>query len=221
MHSLASNSVKSYRALVKDHPDFVEYFRQVTPEGALGKLPLGSRPAKRKVDGGIESLRAIPWIFAWMQIRLMLPAWLGSDEALADAMRDGRADMLREMYAEWPFFQVYIDMLEMVLAKSDPDIAAHYESVLSGGEHALGHLTRQRLSSVIQTISEIKQVDDLLEREPAIARSLAVRHPYMEPLHILQAELLRRDRENPGQPFVERALMASVAGIAAGMRNTG
>jgi phosphoenolpyruvate carboxylase len=112
-------------------------------------------------------------------------------------------------------------MLEMVLAKSDPDIAAHYESVLSGGEHALGHLTRQRLSSVIQTISEIKQVDDLLEREPAIARSLAVRHPYMEPLHILQAELLRRDRENPGQPFVERALMASVAGIAAGMRNTG
>ena len=221
MHSLASNSVKSYRALVKDHPDFVEYFRQVTPEGALGKLPLGSRPAKRKIDGGIESLRAIPWIFAWMQIRLMLPAWLGSDEALADAMRDGRADILREMYAEWPFFQVYIDMLEMVLAKSDPDIAAHYESVLSGGEHALGHLTRQRLSSVIQTISEIKQVDDLLEREPAIARSLAVRHPYMEPLHILQAELLRRDRENPGQPFVERALMASVAGIAAGMRNTG
>ena len=221
MHSLADDSVRSYRGLVKDHPDFVDYFRTVTPEGALGKLPLGSRPAKRKSDGGIESLRAIPWIFAWMQVRLMLPAWLGSDMALAGLIRDGRTEVLQEMYAEWPFFQVYIDMLEMVLAKSDPDIAAHYESVLSGEEHGLGQLTRSRLALAVRCISEIKQVSELLEREPAIARSLAVRHPYMEPLHILQADLLRRDRANPEQPFVERALMASVAGIAAGMRNTG
>ena len=221
MHSLAADSVKSYRALVRDHPDFVGYFRQVTPEGALGKLPLGSRPAKRKADGGIESLRAIPWIFAWTQIRLMLPAWLGTDMGLLGALRDGRTDSLREMYAEWPLFQVYVDMLEMVLAKADPDIAAHYESVLSGNEHGLGQLTRSRLTLAVWCISEIKQVSNLLEREPAIARSLAVRHPYMEPLHILQAELLRRDRENPEQPLVERALMSSIAGIAAGMRNTG
>ncbi len=221
MHSLAADSVKSYRALVRDHPDFFGYFRQVTPEGALGKLPLGSRPAKRKPDGGIESLRAIPWIFAWTQIRLMLPAWLGSDMGLIGALRDGRTDSLREMYAEWPFFQVYVDMLEMVLAKADPDIAAHYESVLLGSEHGLGQLTRSRLRLAVWCISEIKQVANLLEREPAIARSLAVRHPYMEPLHILQAELLRRDRENPEQPLVERALMSSIAGIAAGMRNTG
>jgi phosphoenolpyruvate carboxylase len=124
------------------------------------------------------------------------------------------------MYAEWPFFQVYVDMLEMVLAKSDPDIAAHYEKVLSGRVQELGEWTRSRLSTVIQAIASIKQVAELLERDPAIARSLAVRHPYMEPLHILQAELLRRDRELPEQPLVERALMASVAGIAAGMRNT-
>jgi phosphoenolpyruvate carboxylase len=221
MDALARDSVKSYRALVNHHPDFVAYFRAVTPEGALGKLPLGSRPAKRKVDGGIESLRAIPWIFAWTQIRLMLPAWLGSDEALSDALRHGSGDLLRTMYSEWTFFQVYIDMLEMVLAKSDPDIAAHYEGVLLGEQHALGQLTRVRLQSAIENISEIKQGTELLEREPAIARSLAVRHPYMEPLHIVQAELLRRDRESPQQPLVERALMASVAGIAAGMRNTG
>ena len=221
MDALARDSVKSYRALVNHHPDFVAYFRAVTPEGALGKLPLGSRPAKRKVDGGIESLRAIPWIFAWTQIRLMLPAWLGSDEALSDALHHGSRDLLRTMYSEWTFFQVYIDMLEMVLAKSDPDIAAHYEGVLLGEKHALGQLTRVRLQSAIENISEIKQVTELLECEPAIARSLAVRHPYMEPLHIVQAELLRRDRESPQQPLVERALMASVAGIAAGMRNTG
>jgi phosphoenolpyruvate carboxylase len=125
------------------------------------------------------------------------------------------------MYAEWPFFQVYVDMLEMVLAKSDPDIAAHYEKVLSGGVQELGEWTRSRLLRVSQAISLIKQVAELLERDPAIARSLAVRHPYIEPLHILQAELLRRDRELPEQPLIERALMASVVGIAAGMRNTG
>lgn len=221
MDQLSTESVASYRAMVREHPNFVEYFRQVTPEGALGKLPLGSRPAKRKADGGIESLRAIPWIFAWMQIRLMLPAWLGSDDALCKAIDRGQLPLLRSMYAEWPFFQVYVDMLEMVLAKSDPDIAAHYEKVLSGRVQALGELTRSRLSTVIQAIASIKQVAELLERDPAIARSLAVRHPYMEPLHILQAELLRRDRELPEQPLVERALMASVAGIAAGMRNTG
>jgi len=152
---------------------------------------------------------------------LMLPAWLGSDDALCKAIDRGQLPLLRSMYAEWPFFQVYVDMLEMVLAKSDPDIAAHYEKVLSGRVQALGEWTRSRLSTVIQAIASIKQVAELLERDPAIARSLAVRHPYMEPLHILQAELLRRDRELPEQPLVERALMASVAGIAAGMRNTG
>ena len=156
-----------------------------------------------------------------MQIRLMLPAWLGSDEALGSAIKQGQLPLLRSMYSDWPFFNVYIDMLEMVLAKSDLDIAAHYEQVLSGGTHRLGEVTRSRLSQVIESIAEIKQVNKLLDRDPAIAHSLAVRHPYLEPLHILQAELLRRDRELPEQPMVERALMASVAGIAAGMRNTG
>ena len=99
----------------------------------------------------------------------MLPAWLGSDEALSDALRHGSGDLLRTMYSEWTFFQVYIDMLEMVLAKSDPDIAAHYEGVLLGEDRALGQLTRVRLQSAIENISEIKQVTELLEREPAIA----------------------------------------------------
>ena len=221
IEQLSKQAVTSYRALVREDPDFVAHFRTVTPEGALGKLPLGSRPAKRRADSGIESLRAIPWIFAWMQIRLMLPAWLGSDEALGSAIKQGQLPVLRSMYLDWPFFTVYVDMLEMVLAKSDLDIAAHYEQVLSGGTHRLGEVTRSRLSQVIESIAEIKQVNKLLDRDPAIAHSLAVRHPYLEPLHILQAELLRRDRELPEQPMVERALMASVAGIAAGMRNTG
>ncbi len=221
MNHLAKSAVDSYRAVVHHTPEFVEYFRQVTPESALGKLPLGSRPAKRKADGGIESLRAIPWIFAWMQMRLMLPAWLGTDSALKQAVEEGQLPLLQDMYQHWPFFTVYVDMLEMVLAKSDVNVAAHYEQVLAGSEMPLGTKLRARLSVVTEEIMAIKEIARLLERNPGIERALATRHPYLEPLHILQAELLKRDRDRGADSTVERALMASVAGIAAGMRNTG
>ena len=221
MHMLSTDAIASYRQTVRDDADFVSYFRDVTPEDALGKLPLGSRPAKRRADGGIESLRAIPWIFAWMQVRLMLPAWLGTDSALERALSQRYLGQLQEMYTQWPFFTVYVDMLEMVLAKSDVDIAKHYELVLVGAEVPLGQQLRARLGQAIALIQRVKGTQSLLQHDSGIARSLAVRHPYLEPLHILQAELLRRDRQSPLDPVVERALMASVAGIAAGMRNTG
>ena len=221
IEQLASMAVPSYRAVVQEDPEFIAYFRHVTPEGALAKLPLGSRPATRKADGGIESLRAIPWIFAWMQMRLMLPAWLGTDAAFRQHIEDDGLATLREMYANWPFFTVYVDMLEMVLAKSDADVALHYERVLADEELPLGQRLRSRLKIAIESILEIKDISGLLENDPAIARALAVRHPYLEPLHVLQAELLRRDRDLPSDPRVEYALQSSVAGIAAGMRNTG
>ncbi|MDX5297947.1 MAG: phosphoenolpyruvate carboxylase, partial [Gammaproteobacteria bacterium] len=113
MHWLTERSLQAYRDLVRGHPDFVAYFRQATPEQALGKLALGSRPASRRASGGVESLRAIPWIFAWTQMRLMLPAWLGSDTALAAALDEGRGPVLLDMMVQWPFFRTYIDMLEM------------------------------------------------------------------------------------------------------------
>ena len=221
IEQLASSAVRSYRAVVQDDPEFVAYFRQVTPEGALAKLPLGSRPATRKTGGGIESLRAIPWIFAWMQMRLMLPAWLGTDTSFRQYIEQNGLETLQEMYADWPFFTVYVDMLEMVLAKSDADVALHYERVLAGEELPLGQRLRRRLAIAIESIREVKDVSQLLQNDPAIARALAVRHPYLEPLHVLQAELLRRDRDLPSDLRVEHALLASVAGIAAGMRNTG
>jgi phosphoenolpyruvate carboxylase len=221
MEQLVANAVPSYRGVVQDQPEFVAYFRQVTPEGALAKLPLGSRPASRKTGGGIESLRAIPWIFAWMQMRLMLPAWLGTDTAFRQYIDKDGLDTLQDMYANWPFFQVYVDMLEMVLAKSDADVALHYERVLADEESLLGQQLRDRLGTAIDATRRIKHVETLLENDPAIARALSVRHPYLEPLHVLQAELLRRDRDVPEDRNVERALLASVAGIAAGMRNTG
>ncbi|WP_165856968.1 phosphoenolpyruvate carboxylase [Marinobacter sp. JSM 1782161] len=226
MDWLTERSLKAYRAVVREHPDFVTYFRQATPEQALGKLALGSRPARRKPTGGVESLRAIPWIFAWTQMRMMLPSWLGSDVALREAAEAGHEPLLREMMERWPFFQTYVDMLEMVLAKADLRIASYYEEILVDPElRHLGEDLRERLAGCIRHVKALKQQGELLLDEPVFAHSLRVRNPYTDPLHYLQAELLRRDRESEGQgkvpELVERALKVTMAGIAAGMRNTG
>lgn len=227
MDWLTERSLKAYRDVVREDPDFVPYFRQVTPEQALGKLALGSRPARRKPTGGVESLRAIPWIFAWTQMRLMLPSWLGSDVALEEAARNDRLPVLREMMKGWPFFRTYVDMLEMVLAKSDLRIASYYEQTLVEDEDLkkLGKSLRERLKGCIERLLELKGQQTLLEGEPVFAHSMRVRNPYTDPLHYLQAELLKRDRqsEDKGEvpEVVGRALKVTMAGIAAGMRNTG
>ncbi|WP_166269049.1 phosphoenolpyruvate carboxylase [Marinobacter caseinilyticus] len=226
MDWLTERSLKAYRHVVREDPDFVPYFRQATPEQALGKLALGSRPARRKANGGVESLRAIPWIFAWTQMRLMLPSWLGSDVALREASESGRLEVLRDMMARWPFFKTYVDMLEMVLAKADLRIASYYEQTLvEPSLRPLGEQLRARLTVCVDEVKALKQQDSLLQAEPVFAHSMRVRNPYTDPLHYLQAELLRRDREgeDAGQvpDLVERALKVTMAGIAAGMRNTG
>ncbi|MCP5206173.1 MAG: phosphoenolpyruvate carboxylase [Hahellaceae bacterium] len=224
MNRLTETSLSSYRDTVRDNADFVSYFRFATPEQELSKLALGSRPAKRKAGGGIESLRAIPWIFAWTQMRLMLPSWLGSDVALSAALSNGDEALLQEMVQEWPFFKTSIDMLEMVLAKADPDIACYYEKRLVPEElKALGADLRCRLSNALDTINQLKKQARLLNDNPIFKNSMSVRNPYTDPLHYLQAELLYRDRNFPaeGMAEVEQALKVTMAGIAAGMRNTG
>ena len=158
MDRLAGIAHRAYVGVVREDPEFVPYFRAVTPEGALGRLPLGSRPAKRRQEGGIETLRAIPWIFAWTQTRLMLPAWLGSGEAFSQRLEeDGGLDRLREMREQWPFFGTYLDMLEMLLAKSDPLIAAYYEKRLVDDPALtqLGESLRQRLSAIGDSLGEL------------------------------------------------------------------
>jgi len=224
MHTLADTAVASYRAVVRDTPEFVRYFRTATPEQELGKLALGSRPARRKSDGGIESLRAIPWIFAWTQMRLMLPAWLGADEALKAQVDAGNVQQLQDMYRDWPFFRTYIDMLEMVTSKADPAIAHYYESRLVEPElQMLGSQLRLRLGRVQKQVLAVNGQQQLLDAMPILRSSIAVRDPYTDPLHYLQAELLYRERQQPElvSQEVEQALMVTMAGIAAGMRNTG
>ncbi|MDF1781712.1 MAG: phosphoenolpyruvate carboxylase [Alcanivoracaceae bacterium] len=225
MNRLTQTSVKAYRDVVQKTPELVSYLRSVTPEQELTRLALGSRPARRKKDAGIASLRAIPWVFAWTQIRLMLPAWLGTGAAIQSALDDAsRAPVLNDMVEHWSFFQAAVDMLEMVLAKADPAVAAYYEQRLTDDAAliALGTSLRERLTASVQTLRRLVGDKNLLANNPVMQWSIKVRDPYTDPLHLLQAELMYRLRMAPTDSAqIESALMVTIAGIAAGMRNTG
>ncbi|KAF2407736.1 Phosphoenolpyruvate carboxylase, type 1 [Pseudomonas antarctica] len=223
MDELAADGVSAYRAVVRENPQFVEYFRQSTPEQELGRLPLGSRPAKRRA-GGIESLRAIPWIFGWTQTRLMLPAWLGWEAALSKALQRGEGELLGQMREQWPFFRTRIDMLEMVLAKADADIARLYdERLVQPDLLALGAHLRDLLSQACSVVLGLTGQSQLLGHSPDTLEFIRLRNTYLDPLHLLQAELLARSRQQEAAQDspLEQALLVSVAGIAAGLRNTG
>ncbi|MGB3620815.1 MAG: phosphoenolpyruvate carboxylase [Ketobacter sp.] len=223
MTSLSENGTQSYRDMLRGDPRFLSYFHHATPEQELQRLPLGSRPAKRRQSGGIETLRAIPWVFAWTQMRLMLPGWLGADVAFQKALQQGKGDLLHEMYERWPFFRMVMGMLEMVLAKSDAQIAAYYERRLAQPEdRSLGQELQSRLEEMIDLVKNITDHSVLLQNNSVIRRSIEVRNPYLDPLHMLQVELMRSARlKQQETPDETRALMITVAGIAAGMRNTG
>ncbi len=228
MQALSEESVEEYRRIVHHDERFVPYFRAVTPEQELRRLALGSRPAKRKATGGVESLRAIPWVFAWTQMRLMLPAWLGTGKALASQLKHGNLEQLQEMARDWTFFGMLLDMQEMVLAKTEERVAAYYEQRLleDTSQSSLGNELRagiKQAESVLETISN----KPLLEKMPNLKRSIELRNPYVDPLNITQVEVMRRlrkldDSDNSDlKRDLEQALMVSIGGIAAGLRNTG
>lgn len=223
MDELADISCDVYQGIVRKDPDFIPYFYQATPESELGKLPLGSRPSKRRPNGGIESLRAIPWIFGWTQNRLMLPAWLGAGTALQKLIDEGRIDEILDMYHNWPFFETRISMLEMVFAKTNLKISEYYdERLVEERLLRFGEQLRSYLKDDIQTILEISGKSCLMENMPAIADNIAMRNIYTIPLNLLQVELLDRCRKDEIHPKeLEMALMITISGIAAGMRNTG
>lgn len=222
MDNMADASLQRYRSIVREHPDFVPYFRSLTPEQELSKLALGSRPAKRKAEGGVESLRAIPWVFAWTQVRLNLPGWLGIRQALETGLASA-PDALQEMLKQWPYFASFIDLIEMVLGKSDGAICAHYEEQLvDNALRALGKQLREDLAVLTTLVNTLKGQDHLLDGTPLLQQSIGVRRPYIDPLNYLQAELLKRERRaGTIAPELEQALKVTMSGIAAGMRNTG
>ncbi|MBY7857480.1 phosphoenolpyruvate carboxylase [Vibrio fluvialis] len=223
MNVLSEVSCEAYRAVVRGEPDFVPYFRQATPELELGKLPLGSRPAKRNPNGGVESLRAIPWIFSWSQNRLVLPAWLGAGEAIQYSIDKGHQALLEEMCREWPFFSTRLGMLEMVYTKCNMDIARYYdERLVDESLRPLGQRLRDQLQQDIKTVLNVENNENLMQSDPWGHESIRLRNIYVEPLNMLQAELLYRTRQSQdADPELEEALMVTIAGIAAGMRNTG
>jgi phosphoenolpyruvate carboxylase len=231
MERVAAAARAGFRRTVYDDPRFLRYFSAATPEAELDALHIGSRPARRTADGGLQTLRAIPWQFAWTQTRLLLASWLGVDEMLGGGVPDGDREVCRQMYRDWPFFRSTIDLMEMALAKADAGIAAHYDRYLVGPDlHDLGGELRARLTRAANTVVEITGHTRLLEENPVLRRSIDVRNPYVDPINIIQVELLRRLRQmgpksaasdDPDVVQLRRALLATINGVAAGMRNTG
>ncbi|XP_051152272.1 phosphoenolpyruvate carboxylase 2-like [Andrographis paniculata] len=200
MDEMAVFATKEYRSIVFQEPRFVEYFRLATPELEYGRMNIGSRPSKRKPSGGIESLRAIPWIFAWTQTRFHLPVWLGFGAAMNHVIeKDIRNfQMLRDMYNEWPFFRVTIDLIEMVLAKGDPDIAALYDKLLVSEDlWSFGEQLRTKYEATQNIILQVAGHKELLEGDPYLRQRLRLRDPYITVLNVCQIYTLKRIRD-PG-----------------------
>lgn len=227
MERLSDVSCKIYRGVVREEPRFVPYFRAATPELELSGLNVGSRPTKRNPKGGVESLRAIPWNFAWTQTRLNLPTWLGIGEAFAaEIQRDSKT--LKEMCAQWPWFQTLVDLVEMILVKSDLYIAENYDSQLVKDPESigLGRELRQKMAVTIQAVLEVSGNSQLQVNNPVLLRSLNVRNPYIDPLNVIQVEILRRLRfeeqlSQEDRSMLQDALLVTINGIANGMKNSG
>lgn len=226
MNEMSVISTKVYRDVLRNTPGFIDYFHTVTPEQELSQLCIGSRPAKRKASGGIESLRAIPWVFAWTQIRLMLPAWLGIGEAFNAALKQGDRKQLLQMIDRWPYFEAFMDMLDMVLVKSDIDIATYYDSRLATSKlKPLGQYLRDELQLTINMNKRITRGLPITEGRKKFYASIHVRDTYADPLNLIQAEVMARLRAK-GSKKIDRktlseALMVTIAGISAAMKNTG
>jgi phosphoenolpyruvate carboxylase len=221
MDDLSASAHASYRSLVFGDGDFAGFFAQITPITEIATLNIGSRPASRTGSRRIEDLRAIPWVFGWTQCRVMLPGWFGCGSAFE---RLGDAALLAELYVRWPFFHTMIDNLGMVLAKADLDIGARYADGLVDDaeqrEQAFGCIAAE-FALTADWHARITGSPDPLANNPTLARSIRNRYPYLDPLHVMQIELLRRRRAGDDDELVARGIQLTINAIATGLRNSG
>ena len=226
MDYLSAEAYRAYRSLVYESEGFDRFFRESTVIGEIANLNIGSRPASRKPSERIEDLRAIPWVFSWAQCRLMLPGWYGLGSAVQawlELQPDGGMQMLQAMYREWPFFQMLLSNMDMLLAKSDIAIASRYAELVSDAELRDRVFSRLRAEwqSTYDALLTIMDQESLLQSNPLLARSIRNRFPYLDPLNHMQIELLRRYRAGDSDENVVTGIHLTINGIAAGLRNSG
>ncbi len=220
MDLVSETSFRTYRQFI-EKPGMVEYFTTSTPVEELSFLNIGSRPARRtEQTTGVGNLRAIPWVFGWTQSRQIIPGWYGVGSGFQAAFESGRGEELTRMYREWPFFQTFVSNVEMTLAKTDLSIARYYVDNLVPTEHrGMFEMITEEYSRTTTALRQVTKTDLLADR-PLLRRSLTVRDPYLDPLNVLQVELLKRSRAGDPDRY-QRGLLLTINGIAAGMRNTG
>jgi phosphoenolpyruvate carboxylase len=231
MADISQASLAAYRGLVYETPGFLDYWTSATPIDEIKRLRIGSRPASRRVGPeGVQHIRAIPWVFSWMQSRFNLPGWFGLGAGLAclDCNQAHTLDQLRGMYAAWPFFRAVLDNAEMSLSKADMEIARLYNELVP--DRALARKIFNGIQSeynrTVEVVLAIKDRQVLMQAEPEIQRSIQLRNPYVDPLNYLQVDLLRRlralpDPEGSAAEEIREVLVLTINGIAAGLRNTG
>jgi phosphoenolpyruvate carboxylase len=211
-----------YRRFIHGDADFYAWFQAVTPIDVIARMQIGSRPAVRPGKEGLDALRAVPWVFAWTQSRHMLPAWFGAGSGLRAAVEESGLDAARSAYNEWNFFTTLVDDLETALARADLDIAAAYEELAESRQRHHGVKLREEFGLVVEQVLAIKQTKSLLDRDQTMQRSIELRNPYVDPVNLLQVDLLRRWRESGRQDRdLFESLLACIAGIAEGLQSTG
>ena len=222
MAGIAASSRVTFRSLVYEDPDFYEYFKTATPIDVIEKMRIGSRPGSRRKKVGIQSLRAIPWVFSWMQSRHVLPGWYGLGSALEGAAEEHGDATLRQMADHWPFFQALLADVEMVLAKADLRIAARYAALAGPVGERIFPIIENEFERTVRWVKTLRGISELLEHERTLQRSIALRNPYVDPMSVLQVRLLEQWRAGGSKDDATLdALLATVNGIAQGLRNTG
>lgn len=228
MNEASDLALKKYESLIFNDPDFLAYFNQGTPLNELGELNIGSRPMKRKGSNKFEDLRAIPWVFAWTQSRQLLPAWYASGFGLRAYLdKTNNIELFREMYHNWPFFQATINNLQMALTKTDLDIAENYTKMTDNEEASkrIFNQIKEEFKRTKDVILEISEQEELMDHQPNIKESVRIRNPIVDPLNLIQVQLLNQlrmtDDSDPAYAQLLEEALLTINGIAAGLRNTG